>query len=105
MTVPKASRLWTSGSGKDGQDGASEERDFGEAVDSFGGMDELAMGTDHLLGGEGELLDRPAVGVEGIDALSRKRDRSGEQPRLFERRVMKGIDIEGVVSRVRNRFG
>ena len=52
------------GGGKVGADRAGQEREFWEALAGLGSGDEGSGGAEHLLGGERELLDRPAVEVQ-----------------------------------------
>src|SRR5436190_20970222 len=47
--------------GEVAQGRAGEDGQLGQALSALGGVDELAVGADHLLGRQGQLLHRPAV--------------------------------------------
>jgi hypothetical protein len=54
---------WAGGSGV-GQDGAGQEGELRVALAGLLLVDELASGAEHLLGGQRQLLNRPAVAVQ-----------------------------------------
>lgn len=97
VAIPKADRQGWEGGGEKTQDGTDQEGQFGEALDTFGVMDELTLGTQHLFGRQGKLFDSPAVRIEGMNAFRVEFSRRSQQPRLFEGWIMKGIDIKGEV--------
>jgi len=76
-----------------------------QAQDTFGVMDELAMSAEHLFGTQGDLLDRPTVYIDGINAFEAEFKRGGKQPRVLERWVVKSIDINSRVGLIRHRLG
>ncbi len=47
------------------------------------------MGAEHLFGTQRNLLDGPAVSVDGMNTFGLELDGRGKQPRLFESRVVK----------------
>src|SRR3990170_2741522 len=65
LAIPEAGGSCGSCSRQVAQDRSSQQSQFRQALNAFIGMHELAMGTDHLLGRERDLLDRPAVLVHG----------------------------------------
>ena len=68
LTIPKAGRRDREGGRQETQDRASQQGQFGEALDAFEVVNELAMGTHHLFGAERDLLDGSTVGVNGTNA-------------------------------------
>src|SRR3990170_6903436 len=66
LAIPEAGGSSRSGSRQIAQDRSGEQSQFRQALDAFIGVHELAMSTDHLLGRERDLLDRPAVLVHGL---------------------------------------
>src|SRR3954466_15785877 len=62
--IPGAGRDGRLGRGEGGEDRAGQERERWEALAGLGSRDEGPGGAEHLLGGEGELLDRPAIEVK-----------------------------------------
>src|SRR5579864_476129 len=64
LAIPEAGGRHRARGGEEAQDRASQQRQFRQPLNTGGVMHELTMGTDHLFGTEGELFDRPAVGIE-----------------------------------------
>src|SRR6188768_3039022 len=63
-TIPGARRGGGQGGREVGEDRAGEEGERGEALARLRGGDKGAGSAEHLLGGQGQLLDGPAVEVE-----------------------------------------
>ena len=93
--IPGAGRDGGLGGGEVGEDRAGQERQFWEALAGLGGGDEGAGGAEHLLGGEGELLDRPAVEVEVAQGARGDGQRGGQHQRLGPARVVDHHEAEG----------
>ena len=87
-TVPGAGGDGGLGGGEVGEDRAGQERELWEALAGLGCGDEGAGGAEHLLGGERELLDGPAVQVEVAQRACRDGQRGGEDQRLGPARIV-----------------
>jgi len=100
-TIPEAG--W--GSGKCGrqeaQNGASQERQFGQAPDPFRVVNKPTAGADHSPGAPRDALRRPAVFVDCPHTFRLEGDWRRQQPGLFERRVGDGVPVKNPVLRVR----
>ena len=94
-TVPGAGGDGGQGGGEVGEDRAGQEREFWEALAGLGCGDEGAGGAEHLLGGERELLDGPAVEVEVAQRACRDGERGGEDQRLGPARIVDHDQAEG----------
>jgi hypothetical protein len=77
LTIPKAGRRDREGSRQETQDRTSQQGQFGEALDTFGVVNELAMGTHPLFGAKRDLLDGSAVGINGTHAAGLECDGRG----------------------------
>jgi hypothetical protein len=97
LTIPKAGRRDREGSRQETQDRTSQQGQFGEALDTFGVVNELAMGTHQfgealdtfgvvnelamgthpLFGAKRDLLDGSAVGINGTHAAGLECDGRG----------------------------
>src|SRR4051794_27738127 len=83
------------GGGEVGEDRAGQERELWQALAGLGGGDEGAGGAEHLLGGKGELLDRPAVEVEVAERARRDRQGGGQDQWFGPARVVDHDEAEG----------
>lgn len=59
-------------------------------------MNKLAMGSDPMFGRERDVLDRPAVTVDGLHGLGLQQKRRRQQPGLGKKRVVNGVHAENV---------
>jgi hypothetical protein len=101
FTIPEAG--WGSGEcgRQETQHGAGQERQCGQALDTFRVVHTLTVGADHLLGAHRDVRHRPAVFVHGPHTFRLEFDRRRQQPGLFEGRVGDGVHVKNPVLRVR----
>ena len=83
------------GRGEVGEDRAGQERQLREALAGLGCGDERAGGAEHLLGGERELLDRPAVEVEVAQGACGDGQGGRQHQRLGPARIVDDDEPEG----------
>jgi hypothetical protein len=76
------------------EDRSGEQRQFGQTVAHFGRKDEGTMGTNHLLGSEGQLFDGPVVAVQSQHMTSGQRQIGHHQQWLGEAGIVEGHDRE-----------
>src|SRR5689334_10740088 len=93
--IPGAGGDGGQGSGEVGEDRAGQERELRQPLAGLRSRDEGAGSPEHLLGGEGELLDRPAVEVEVAQGARGDGQGGGEHQRLGPSRVMDDHEAEG----------
>ena len=86
-TIPEPDRRCRSSGSGIAQDASGQQGGFGQPLAGLRFVDELAGCSDHLLGREGELFDRPAIAVEIPCRLRRQRQRCGQQERVVIPRV------------------
>lgn len=65
-------------------------------------MHKLAMGADHLLGGERDLFDRPAILVDGLDRHRFQVEWGSQQPGCGVSGMRNGIHLKGLGLRSRD---
>ncbi len=69
----------------------------GRAVAALFSGDKLTVSTDHVFGSQRQLLNGPAIVVEAPEVSAAQLEWAGQQPRVFETRVIDGHHGEGLV--------
>src|SRR5579885_2302185 len=93
--IPEAGGDGWAARGTVGEDGPREEGQCRQSLASLGRVDKGAGSTEHLLGGQGQLLHRPAILIEGVHTLGGEGERRGEQQGVAVARIVHGDPCKG----------